>query len=533
MITADNKYLEAVNSPVRRIKARVELYNGSTLLHTFQQNDRMINFSVERIGEDSKFFGFGVCQRLNIHLIDMNRELDITTAHTLKLSFGTEDGDFLCAYPTFYVSRVNRDENTNELSITSYDRLYDTALHTVKEIVMTADGTETFTLRQYANAAASLLDLSIRNIGDDSAFDVSYSTANYNGDELLREALDDIAEVSQTIYYLDCQDRLVFRVLDRDGAVDATITKDNYYTLDSGDNRRLTAICHATELGDNIEASLNITGTTQYVRNNAFWEMDKHTAQNLDKAMDLIGGMTINQFHCSWRGNYLLEIGDKLAFITKDNKNVVSYLLNDVVEYDGSLQETTQWKYVISEGETATNPTTIGEAINSTFARVDKVKQEVELHAERSNTLESDVAYLKVTTESITAGVESAQEAVDELTGEITKLTNKVNATMSAEDVKIEVLKTIEEEGLGATITTSTGFTFNEDGLTVSKTGSEMKTQITEDGMTVMRNNTAMLTANNTGVEAVNLHAKTYLWIGKNSRFEDYQSNRTGCFWVG
>lgn len=532
MITAD-KYLAAVNSPVRRMYVKVELFNGSTLTHTFTKTDRLINFSVERIGEDSKFFGFGICQRLNIHLIDMDRELDITTANSMKVYFGTGDGNYVCPYPTFYVSRVNRDENTNELSVTAYDRLYDAATPTVKEIVMTADGTETFTLRQYANAAAALLDSPVYTIGDDTAFDVSYSTANYNGDEPLREALDDIAEVTQTIYYMDCRDRLMFRVLDRDGAVDTTITKDNYFTLDSGDNRRLTAICHATELGDNIEASLNITGTTQYVRNNAFWEMDKHTGENLDRAMDLVGGMTINQFECSWRGNYLLEIGDKLALVTKDNEIVVSYLLDDVITYDGSLKETTRWKYSKSENETATNPTTIGDALNTTFARVDKVKQEVELHAERSNTLESDVAYLKLTTESITAGVENAQEAVDELTGEITKLNNKVNATMSAEDVKIEVLKTIEEEGLGATITTSTGFTFNEEGLTVSKSGSEMKTQITEDGMVVKRNDTAMLTANNTGVEAVNLHAKTYLWIGKNSRFEDYQSNRTGCFWVG
>ena len=59
-----------------------------------------------------------------------------------------------------------------------------------------------------------------------------------------------------------------------------------------------------------------------------------------------------------------------------------------------------------------------------------------------------------------------------------------------------------------------------------------MKTQITEDGMTVYKNDSAVLTANNVGVNAVNLHATTYLIIGTNSRFEDYGS-RTGCFWIG
>ena len=60
-----------------------------------------------------------------------------------------------------------------------------------------------------------------------------------------------------------------------------------------------------------------------------------------------------------------------------------------------------------------------------------------------------------------------------------------------------------------------------------------MTTQITEDGMTVFRDNTAILIANNVGVDAVNLHATTYLIIGNNSRFEDYGENRTGCFWIG
>lgn len=43
-----------------------------------------------------------------------------------------------------------------------------------------------------------------------------------------------------------------------------------------------------------------------------------------------------------------------------------------------------------------------------------------------------------------------------------------------------------------------------------------------------------MLKASKDGVDAKNLHAKTYLIIGKNSRFEDYNGGtRTGCFWIG
>ena len=56
---------------------------------------------------------------------------------------------------------------------------------------------------------------------------------------------------------------------------------------------------------------------------------------------------------------------------------------------------------------------------------------------------------------------------------------------------------------------------------------------ITEDGMKISKNNTEMLVADNQGVKAEDLHATTYLIIGNNSRFEDYESNRTGCFFIG
>jgi hypothetical protein len=47
---------------------------------------------------------------------------------------------------------------------------------------------------------------------------------------------------------------------------------------------------------------------------------------------------------------------------------------------------------------------------------------------------------------------------------------------------------------------------------------------------------TFLLTADNSGVTAYNLHAKTYLIVGTTSRFEDYEKDgeiRTGCFWIG
>ena len=150
-----------------------------------------------------------------------------------------------------------------------------------------------------------------------------------------------------------------------------------------------------------------------------------------------------------------------------------------------------------------------------------------------SNT--TDIAQLKVEKDDITATVIDIQKGISEQNksneDQFATLTNKVDATMTSDDVQLAI-STELEKGVDK-VTTSTGFTFNDKGLTISKSDSEMSTNIDEDGMSIFKGSQEVLTANNTGVDAQNLHATTYLIIGTNSRFEDYGSDRTGCFWIG
>ena len=111
------------------------------------------------------------------------------------------------------------------------------------------------------------------------------------------------------------------------------------------------------------------------------------------------------------------------------------------------------------------------------------------------------------------------------------ELTKKVEATMTSDQIQLAISNELEK-GTDK-VTTSTGFTFNDKGLTISKSDNEMSTNIDEDGMSIFKGSEEVLTANNTGVDAQNLHATTYLIVGTNSRFEDYGSDRTGCFWIG
>jgi hypothetical protein len=839
MINTTNNYKTAIKAAKRHLKAKVELYSGSSLVNTYTQNDALKSVTIDRVGEESKFFGFGVSHKFNIKLIDVARAINLTTDNYFKIYLGVED-EYI-TYPKAHITEVNRDENTNELSITAYDVLKDTKTATVNDLgleapytiqdVVKASGellgcnkyikesknllkglstpinnsdywyvvdehyftplengwgkfeydntngtatvfinakvklsavtlkentTYTFLteirnsnisensgaffqivtnnptiafseasslgysnintggvfkkvlktkesfngvdvaidsylrlskgtkgtvearisivegdytnedltfepyykteviytgknlfnkdlytydyvtqnntgnvgnyknipiyvgkpnttyfistnflngytpygkdylwvlvsnsattnnawvgightgikptdtsyynntlvsddkgylyLRVYKNLSKAVYEELMANIETqieegtktdyepyNTAFEIEYTDgANFEGTETLEEALRAAAEATQTIYYVNSNDNLIFKRL---GGIAASITKDEYFTLDSKTNKRLQTICSATELGDNVSAATSLVGSTQYLRDNPFLELREDIATILDNAIAAVGNMTINQFSCEWRGDPSLEPGDKLELTTKDNNKVISYLLNDSLTYEGGLKQKTQWNYTDSE-EAESTPTKLGEALKQTRAKVDKVNKEITLLVSETSANTEQISGLTTRASGIEANVsemktaqETTSSTLEAINNDITTLTNTVNAKVSAEDVKIEIQK---EMSNGATsVKTTTGFTFDDNGLTIAKDGSEMTTNVDEDGISVYRDSEEVLTANNEGVVAYDLHAKTYLIVGTNSRFEDYEKDgepRTGCFWIG
>jgi hypothetical protein len=523
-------HLNVLNSPVRTIQASVTL-NDNTV---FKHNTNLKSFDIERVGV-GKFFGYGICQKANVKVIDVNRNIDVTTANSFSISF---DDDVMS--PIFNVTEVNRDETTNELSITAYDGIHKASNYLFSELELEAP----YSMTDLVASITDYLGLNDFDITTDTNWEYAYeSGANLEGTETLREVLDGIAEATQSIYYVNAANNLVYKKLDKDGESVFEIDKSKYFNLDSKTNRRLATIVHVTELGDNISASTTESGSTQYIRNNPFWDLREDIDTLVTNAITAMGGLTINQFNCEWRGNYLVEIGDKISLVTKDNGRVTSYLLNDTLTYDGTLSQVTEWSYEDNEDETESTPATIGEALKQTFAKVDKVNKQIDLVvSDVVSDVEANkesIAALQLNTESISASVTQVEEmvssTVEDVTNNMATLTQRVDATMSAEDVRLEIQSELND---GVTkVTTNTGFTFNDEGLTIDNSSSEMKTTITEDGMTVYKNDEDVLVANNEGVQAKNLHAITYLIIGENSRFEDYTNSdgeaRTGCFWIG
>ena len=133
--------------------------------------------------------------------------------------------------------------------------------------------------------------------------------------------------------------------------------------------------------------------------------------------------------------------------------------------------------------------------------------------------------------------IDESREKVDSVESGLRNEIKETATSLSRDTEKIvmSVTETLKRDGVEQ-VTTTTGYRFDADGLKISKSGQEMENLIDNTGMYVKRSGNTVLAANNNGVEAVNLHAKTYLIIGSGdgrSRIEDYGTDRTGVFWLG
>lgn len=163
--------------------------------------------------------------------------------------------------------------------------------------------------------------------------------------------------------------------------------------------------------------------------------------------------------------------------------------------------------------------------IDDTRDKVDSTSSELRSEIKNQSTA------ISRNTEQIAMSAQQTTDRFNDIDGTISTLTEQVEAKMTADEVSIAIKQELID-GVDS-VRTTTGFTFNDEGLMVSKTNSEMSTQITEDGMEVFRNGMPVLTADSKGVDGHRLEASTYLIVGGRSRFENYPENRTGCFWVG
>ena len=496
MINTNPIYENMFNSAAREFVGRVELLEGSTLLDIFTHDGALISFTVDRAPSDNnKFFGYSVCQMVTVKLRDKERTINIKKGQHLQVAYGI-DTDYLYSCPVYIIDEVVRDENTNDLTVTAYDPIYKASSKKVKDLILP----EQFTLKVFAYACGSALNMPVDFINiPENLLGLTYTknTANFSGDETIREALDDLAEMFGAVYYFCNNWRMTFRQLNRKGEPDLVIDKSKYFTLSVKTAHKLTNIASITELGDNVITTSGLEGETQYLRENAFLTLRDDIDALLYTILNAVQGLTLYQFECKHRGDFRLAIGDKISLTTKDNNTIHTYLLNDSTTYNGGLVSTTSWTYEATDAMSDTNPTTIGEALKSTYAKVDKVNQRITLMA---NDMDERIASLVITTDQIqstvqdnTAGLQSqitqtAESIRSEVTDEVNGLNSKIeqtagSITATVTDTKNQLESKIEQTA--GSITSTVTDELNKTKTEIQQTTDSISQTVTSQGEVV------------------------------------------------
>ncbi len=234
--------------------------------------------------------------------------------------------------------------------------------------------------------------------------------------------------------------------------------------------------------------------------------MDSHREDFMDGIFERVNGLSYNLYSFHSFGYLIVDL---LDFFTLEDQNGSEYkclMLSDEFTVGQGLDETSSCE---APEETETDYAAASESdrvINQTILRVDKQEQEI--------------SSLVSTTTQIEGSLENTRQELTEV-------------KQTAESVKISVTK-IEQNG-AEKVQTGMGYTFDDEGLKIAKDGESIENRIDNTGMYVENAGETVLSANNTGVDAINVKVNQYLVVGERTRFEDFDDNgkeRTGCFWL-
>lgn len=234
--------------------------------------------------------------------------------------------------------------------------------------------------------------------------------------------------------------------------------------------------------------------------------MDSHREDFISGIYDALYGLTYYPHDIESFGIGMMDVCDLFTVIDLKGNTYTCMQTSGEMEITQGVSERTIGTVPVSTETDYKAASKTDRVINKTILRVDKQHQEIQ-------------AFVSKTTNEINS-----------LTGQVEEVTRSVEQKITPEQLQIIINEAIE--GIDS-ITTSTGYTFGKDGLKVQKSDEEIENLINNKGMYVNRLDDNVLTADAAGVDAINLTARQYLIVGANSRLEDYEGNRTACFYIG
>ena len=494
-------------------------YEGSLLSSVMKCMDIEIKRSSEG-GGSSAVAGIAVVGEAVVGVSDISDASII-----LSPRFGVkapDDTDYsYIEYGTHIVKEKKFDEEQDTILLECYDLMllsmvpYDLVMEYPEEITEEPDeGTpETIQETPPEVTVKDLLDAICTRFGWAKRYttfvnsDKVINGEKYDASYTFRDVLDEIAQVAGGMIVFVGDELDVVYPTDSGETIDSS----NLKTLKMGEayGPVNSVVLARSPQEDNIyrqdEDSVAANGITEIrIENNQI--MDSHREDFIEGVFGALSGLRFEMYELESFGIGYLNLGDFFTIQTPDGESHTALMLCDDLKITQGLSETSRLEApeVTETDYSAASET--DRVLNKTILKVDKQAQEITALVSKTENIESDV---------------------DGLSSTVTRMT-EVMIDSDSVDIKIS-----QAVGSIDSITTSTGYTFNQNGLHINKSGEEMENKLDNTGMYVNRGEDNILTANHEGVDAINLRSRQFLIIGDNSRFENYGDNRTACFYIG
>ena len=472
-------------------------YEGSLLRSVMKCLD--IEIKASTVGGTAAIAGIAVVGESVAGVSDIG---DASIIHTPR--FGVKapnDTDYsYIEYGTYIVKEKKHDEEQDTVLLECYDLMlksmvpYDLVLEypvTVKGF-LDAICTRFGWAKRYSAFVNSGIEI------EEEKYDAGYT---------FRDVLDEIAQVAGgMIAFVGDELDVIYPTNSGE-----TIDSSNLKTLKMGEvyGPVNSLVLARSPQEDNIyrqdEDSISSYGINEIrIENNQI--IDSHREDFIDGIFGALNGLRYELYELESFGIGYLNLGDFFTIQTPNGETHTALMLCDDLVITQGLSETSRLEAPEATETDYAAASETDRVLNKTILKVDKQAQEITALVTKTDITNSDLEGVRKTVTRMT------EIMVDE------------------EKVNIKISQAVE--GIDS-ITTSTGYTFDQDGLHIQKSGEEMENLLDNTGMYVNRGGDNILTANNEGVDAINLRSRQFLIIGDNSRIENYGSDRTACFYIG
>lgn len=291
--------------------------------------------------------------------------------------------------------------------------------------------------------------------------------------------------------------------------------------------------------GENIvlrdETSIKENGENSLVINdNPFAYTQEKREQLITALFDIVKGFKYTSFEIQGQSKPYIETGDEVLVIDKEGNVFSSFLFRFNYKSPNGLESEMSAPSIT---RTTVNYQNVPSALD--IAKRTEIVVNKELSKITATVQKNEKQLLKDINNNYQDIIQKLDDKAQKT--DVISLETAVETIQTNTNYAIKISEDIQANGVSK-VKTETGYTFDEEGLTIEKTNAKTKSTLNESGLEVKDSTGSqdedLLKAGydkeigETVVKSKNMNVEKYLTIGKYSRIEDYEEG-TGVFWIG